>query len=80
LEAYNTIKYKVELFTNDLNNEASIEFRFKDVDVVSLQRYQPFTFSYFLAQSGGLMGLFAGISVLSLIGMIYFLSMWRKYK
>jgi acid-sensing ion channel, other len=87
LDACNSIKYKVELLMNDLDDdEASIEFRFNDVDVVPLRRYQPFTFSDFLAQSGGLMGLFAGISVLSVIEVVYFLSLrlmvnlWRKYK
>jgi acid-sensing ion channel, other len=87
LDACNSIKYKVEVVHQNIFNssETSIEFRFKDVDVVPLRRYQPFTFRDFLAQSGGLMGLFAGISVLSVIEVVYFLSLrlmvnlWRKY-
>jgi acid-sensing ion channel, other len=60
----------------DVNDftETSIEFKFKDVDP-PLRRYTSFTFSEFLAQSGGMMGLFAGISVLSIIELIYLLSM-----
>jgi acid-sensing ion channel, other len=87
LDACNSIKYKVEILSNYLvDKEASIEVRFKDVDVFPLRRYQPFTFSDFLAQSGGLMGLFAAISVLSVIEVVYFLSLrlmvnlWRKCK
>jgi acid-sensing ion channel, other len=54
---------------------ATLEFRFNDVLIAPLRRYQPFTFSEFLAQSGGMMGLFAGISALSIIELFYFLSL-----
>jgi hypothetical protein len=95
-----SIKYKVEINTQHFKTsvvnfselerfiyrEAVFEFKFKDVDVVPLRRYQPFTVSEFLAQSGGMMGLFAGISALSIIELFYFLTLrlfvnfWRWFK
>jgi amiloride-sensitive sodium channel len=102
LDECNSIKYKTEVvghkyrFLNESNPrshlleripfETEIEFKFKDVDVVPLRRYRQMTFSDFLAQSGGMMGLFAGISVLSIIELFYFLTLrwmvnlWRWIK
>jgi acid-sensing ion channel, other len=77
LDECNSIKYNIEIFQHNLlnNSEATMEFKFKDVDIVPLRRYQPFTFSEFLAQSGGMLGLFAGISMLSIVELCYFLSL-----
>jgi acid-sensing ion channel, other len=87
LDACDSIKYSVEVLSHNLNEyndtldryqvdvEASLHFKLKDVDVVPLRRYQPFTLSDFLAQSGGMMGLFAGISALSIIEIFYFLTL-----
>jgi acid-sensing ion channel, other len=72
-----SIKYKTEIINHKLRNPNAtiIDIRFKQVDVVPLKRYQPFTFSNFLAQSGGMLGLFAGISMLSIVELSYFLSL-----
>jgi acid-sensing ion channel, other len=87
LDECDSVKYKFEIYANDrvsMNSsvqtaegfvETSFEFKFKDVDVVPLRRYQSFTFSEFLAQSGGMLGLFAGISALSIIELVYFWSL-----
>jgi acid-sensing ion channel, other len=87
LDECDSIKYKFEIFATERVNsnrsandpedftESSFRFRLKDVDIVPLRRYQSFTFSEFLAQSGGMLGLFAGVSVLSIIELIYFLSL-----
>jgi acid-sensing ion channel, other len=87
LEECDLVKYNIEVTsknlkpTNDTSSdeyaysEALLLFKFKDVDVLPLRRYQPFTFSDFLAQSGGMMGLFAGISALSIIELVYFMTM-----
>jgi acid-sensing ion channel, other len=90
LDECNSIKYNTEvishsynaktgpenfLFFNYFYYETEVEFKFKDVDVVPLRRYRHMTFSDFLAQSGGMMGLFAGISALSVIEMFYFLTL-----
>jgi acid-sensing ion channel, other len=53
----------------------SVDFKFKDVMIAPLRRHQPFTFAEFLAQSGGMMGLFAGISTLSIIEIFYFMTL-----
>jgi acid-sensing ion channel, other len=88
LDECNSIKYTTEVIALKIENklEASFEFKFKDVDIVPLKRYQLFTFSEFLAQAGGMMGLFAGISVLSIVEIFYFLSLrwmmdfWKALK
>jgi acid-sensing ion channel, other len=91
LDECNSIKYKTEIiahgynvvnatesssyYDRNLQFETKLEFKFKDVDVVPLRRYRHMTFSDFLAQSGGMMGLFAGISALSIIEIFYFLTL-----
>jgi acid-sensing ion channel, other len=90
LDACNQIKYRTEIISRnvlineslystsefvDFDYETEIEFKFKDVDVFPLRRYRQMTFSDFLAQSGGMLGLFAGISMLSIIELFYFLSL-----
>jgi acid-sensing ion channel, other len=89
LDECNSIKYKTEViahsynvyngsdkdtFNRNFHYETEIDVKFKDVDVIPLRRYRHMTFSDFLAQSGGMMGLFAGISALSVIEMFYFLT------
>jgi acid-sensing ion channel, other len=56
-------------------DEVSLSFRFKDSEFISKRRYQPLTVVEFLAQSGGLLGLFVGASVLSLVEVFYFFSL-----
>jgi Amiloride-sensitive sodium channel len=59
--------YNISLERRQVDIDVTLNFRFKDVNVVAMRRYQPLTFVEFLAQSGGMMGLFAGISALSII-------------
>jgi acid-sensing ion channel, other len=87
LEECDSIKYKIEVVAHTLlkknhriderlaYSESSIQFKFKDVDVVPMRRQLSMTFSDFLAQSGGMLGLFAGISALSIIELFYFMSL-----
>jgi hypothetical protein len=56
-------------------NEVLLRFKFKDNEYIRQRRYQPFTVVEFLAQSGGLLGLFIGASVLSIVEMFYFFSL-----
>jgi acid-sensing ion channel, other len=88
LDECDVIKYKYEIHAHnrrkwnetiededkDAYTQTTIEFKFKDIDVVPLRRYLSFTFTEFLAQAGGMLGLFAGISALSLIEIAYFLT------
>jgi acid-sensing ion channel, other len=80
------IEYNITLSSKHTDVEVSLNFIFNDVDVVPLRRYQPFTFSDFLAQAGGFWGLFAGISVLSIVEAIYYLTLrwmvnlWRWFR
>jgi acid-sensing ion channel, other len=86
LDECDSIKYKIEVIVHSENDAetaanysldafVSMHFKFKDLLIAPLRRYQPFTFSEFLAQSGGMMGLFAGISALSIIELFYFMSL-----
>jgi acid-sensing ion channel, other len=95
LDACDSIKYDVEIISQTVKEytafqdiiqvdiDVRLNFKFKDVDIVPLRRYLPFTFTDFLAQSGGMLGLFAGISVLSLVELMYFMTirwmvnLWR---
>jgi acid-sensing ion channel, other len=65
--------YNISLERRQVDIDVTLNFRFKDVNVVAMRRYQPLTFVKFLAQSGGMMGLFVGISALSIIEIFYFL-------
>jgi acid-sensing ion channel, other len=87
LDECDSIKYNIEIIANNLKQsnesvvhryefeESSFSFRFKDVDIVPLRRYLQFTFTDFLAQSGGMLGLFAGVSMLSIIEVVYFVTL-----
>jgi acid-sensing ion channel, other len=86
LDECDSIKYSIEVIAHSENDAetaadysldafVSMHFKFKDLLIAPLRRYQPFTFSEFLAQSGGMMGLFAGISALSIIELLYFMSL-----
>jgi acid-sensing ion channel, other len=86
LDECDSIKYKIDVIAHSENDietagyysfgaSVSMHFKFKDLLIAPLRRYQPFTFTEFLAQSGGMMGLFAGISALSIIELFYFLTL-----
>jgi acid-sensing ion channel, other len=83
LPSCNSIEYKIQVISNDNDDykhndgdvEASFEFRYKDGDYFPLVRYQVFKTKDFLSSVGGLLGLFAGISVLSIIEFIYFFTL-----
>jgi acid-sensing ion channel, other len=83
LPSCNSIEYKFQIISNDNDDykhnegdvEASFEFRYKDGDYFPMIRYQEFKTKDFLSYVGGLLGLFAGISVLSIIEFIYFFTL-----
>jgi amiloride-sensitive sodium channel len=86
LDACDSINFRTEVIAHNLVKtnesvheklayfESTFHFKFKDTIIIPLRRYQPITFTDFLAQSGGTMGLFAGISALSIIELFYFLT------
>ena len=47
----------------------------KDAEYYALIRYQQFTVVDFLAYVGGILGLFAGISALSVVEFLYFFTL-----
>jgi hypothetical protein len=53
-------------------DEVTINFVYEDSEYFPTIRYKQFTTKDFLAYVGGLLGLFAGISVLGLIELFYF--------
>jgi acid-sensing ion channel, other len=94
LETCDSISYSYEIletrynlnFSKSLEKETTLRFRFKDTEFFPLYRYQQFALKDFLSFAGGLLGLFAGISVLSLIELFYFFTVrllvdiWRTFK
>ena len=74
----NLISYNIEIVTKKLINEDSqnsINFRFKENEFTPLKRVRQFTIFDFLSYIGGLLGLFAGISVLSFFEVFYFFTL-----
>lgn len=52
--------------------QARLAIFFRDQQVETIKRMEVYTYSDFLALCGGLLGLFLGMSVLSVIEFIYF--------
>lgn len=76
--ACNSVKYKIDVLTKELTNvtdETLITFKFKDATYTPYRRYQQFQFIDFMSQSGGILGLFAGVSFLSIVELFYLIGM-----
>jgi hypothetical protein len=64
---------------------SQINFKWREKEFNPIRLYRQFTVKDFCSQVGGLLGLFAGISVLSLVEFIYFFTirsltdLFRKY-
>lgn len=79
----NQITYEVEYLTAKLNenysdinsNQSILTFKYKVDEIYPLRRYQSFTIYDCISYAGGLLGLFAGISFLSIIEFIYFFTL-----
>lgn len=54
---------------------SSVTIFFRDHDVVTLKRSERYSFTDFLAICGGLFGLFLGVSALSIIEFLYYLTL-----
>jgi len=74
LQPCNYITYSYELIQFN-SKDKIVKFKFKDTEFNSLQRVRQFTIFDFLSYIGGLLGLFAGISVLSLFEIFYFFTL-----
>jgi acid-sensing ion channel, other len=83
LPACNSIDYKVDSFEyrhDKIYNkwyldDISISFQYRHSEHFPLMRYQEFKTKDFLSYVGGLLGLFAGVSMLSIIEFIYFFTL-----
>ncbi|XP_070507966.1 uncharacterized protein [Chironomus tepperi] len=75
LQPCNFIGYNfefIEIPHRKHSNEGIVKFKFKENEYVSMQRVRQFTTVDFLSYIGGLLGLFAGISVLTLFEIVDF--------
>jgi amiloride-sensitive sodium channel len=73
LPTCDSVKYQIKYSTEiDGSNETTIRIRMNMDDLISYRRYQQFTFSDVVSYVGGLLGLFAGISMLSIVEIFYF--------
>ncbi|XP_070508468.1 sodium channel protein Nach-like [Chironomus tepperi] len=82
LDSCNEVQYTVDVIdtrlpggiTDDDNATMTITFRYKNDKFLPLVRRISFTFDDFLCQAGGLLGLYAGISALSVVELLYFIT------
>ena len=74
LPTCDTIKYNVvyNMHCHNEGNETILNFILNTDDLIMYKRYQQFTASDVVSYVGGLLVLFAGISVMSIIELIYF--------
>jgi len=77
LDQCNSIDYNIEIIDTKIADEEVVEmsFRFKDNEFIPFIRKQQFKLVDFLSQCGGLMGFFAGASALSIIELLYFMTL-----
>jgi amiloride-sensitive sodium channel len=81
LQPCNLINYHFEIvgikLPGDYVNQkyADIKMGFKDNEFITLQRVRQFTVFDFMSYIGGLLGLYAGISVLSFFEFFYFFTL-----
>jgi len=78
LQPCSYISYNLEAMDikhHENSTEGIIKIRFKENEIISMERIQRFTIFDFLSYIGGLLGLFAGISVLSLFEVFYFFTL-----
>ena len=87
LPTCDSVNYRLKYSTEfDGSNETTIRIRMNMDDLVLYRRYQQFTSSDVVSYVGGLLGLFAGISMLSIVEIIYFFTiriavdLWRTIK
>ncbi|KAL7011564.1 hypothetical protein ACKWTF_014323 [Chironomus riparius] len=74
LPTCDSITYHIKYFHkfSTQSDEISINLRVNTEDAILFRRYQQFTFSDVVSYVGGLLGLFAGISMLSIVEIFYF--------
>ncbi|KAG5668127.1 hypothetical protein PVAND_016079 [Polypedilum vanderplanki] len=76
LPSCNLLTYHVKYFPIESEgNESIITVTMNGEDFILYRRYQLFTFSDIVSYVGGLLGLFAGISVLSIIEIFYYFTL-----
>lgn len=81
-----SILFRLNLIQNDTlycfspGKLSKLSILFKHDSFISLKRSETNTMSNFLASFGGLLGLFMGFSVLSMVEMVYFFTLRLFYK
>lgn len=88
LTSCNSIKYNMKFYPryHSEGNETILNFIMDTEDIVVYKRYQQFTLSDVISYVGGLLGLFAGISVLSIVEFFYFIilrvatNVWKLFR
>ncbi|KAG5673244.1 hypothetical protein PVAND_003307 [Polypedilum vanderplanki] len=79
LPTCDSIEYHVDVYPSDDgaddNETFVINVRMNTDNMILFRRYQQFSFSDAISYVGGLLGLFAGISVLSIVEIFYFITL-----
>lgn len=63
-----------ELFSFLRLSESKVEITFNDEEFISTKRSELYSFTDFIASFGGILGVFLGVSILSVVEIIYFLT------
>jgi hypothetical protein len=71
---YHKRKFKRN-FSNISSDQSILTLKYKVDEIYPMRRYQLFTFYDCISYAGGLLGLFAGISVLTIVELIYFFTL-----
>lgn len=76
LPTCNSLIYHLKYFPRDDENDSIvINVKMNTDNMILFRRYQQFSFSDAVSYVGGLLGLFAGISVLSIVEIFYFFTL-----
>jgi amiloride-sensitive sodium channel len=77
LPTCNSLIYHVKYYSSDSSddNETVITVRMNMDDLILYRRFQQFTFSDAVSYVGGLLGLFAGVSMLSIVELCYYFTL-----
>lgn len=62
-------------FVGSSSELSSLAVYYKEAQFISIKRNQLFGLNDFIANCGGILGLFMGVSLLSIVEMLYFLTM-----
>lgn len=74
------MKYLLPYFSDSSDELARVIIFFRDTQFITSKRSELYGQTDFLANAGGLLGLFMGVSILSLVEVLYFFTLRVYYR